>query len=47
MIGVMGGLALFRLELTLFGDIDGPLLVRWAQKVGLDIYFLGVGLSIF
>ena len=47
MIGFMGGLSLFRLELTLFGAMDGPCLVHWAQKVSLSVYFLGVGLSIF
>ena len=42
----MGGLAL-RLELEIFGSVDGPSLVRWTPKVSLVVYLLGVGLSIF
>ena len=47
MIGVTGGLELFCLDITLFGEMDCPCLVRWEQKVSLIVYFIGVGLSIF
>ena len=46
MIGVMVGLGLFCLEITLLWEMDGPSLVCWAQKVSLVIYFIGISLSI-